>query len=532
MSKRRRRARPDDHLPYPQDFHRPLDPQRRLEKFFLRTDGEPALEVLRKLDERFGIGGALPYLTIRAADAKRGPMIVVCNSENGDERSTEISAAGLTMAQAQLHPTARVKLDRYAQEKLLRLQSQYVPTTVRYATILRWWLETVEPKRLAKEKEAARRRNNRERGIRDPLDRFDAHFPYVTKLMEFFRDRRLSTHTEEVGDDFNKWLRAELVTDGAPLEGDHPVGGADGTVAQYQYRLACALKELTRRFRPPIRLGFRRTYPRKNVEQRLATGFTWPEVLRIIVYCLGYVWNEDGFAWEWVDEEGGRRRWLFVPNRKTHILYFFPVIRFVLIYFLTGTRFSRIGSLGYKKDDYRGWIDLARRMIIRNGRLSPDYPNKPRRPSRILPAALRIFRWWHAQDRRQQVREQWHDVDKGGYYVVHDGRGGEVTNIRYRAKKAFAAVGITHTNHDLKTACVGVFWEAGFDLRRIARLIGNDPDTVEEDYLFLVAESEGVLRPSPDWSKLTFLNFVDPQRKCRRIPRASRPGPPPEPAGG
>ena len=116
------------------------------------------------------------------------------------------------------------------------------------------------------------------------------------------------------------------------------------------------------------------------------------------------------------------------------------------------------------------------------------------------------------------------DAGDGGFYVIHDGRGNEVENLARRAKKAFEAVGIPNRRHDLKAAAVGIFWEAGFDLRRIARRTGNDPDTLEENYLFLVEESEGVARPKLDEGALTFLRFMDPKKRCRRVPRASQAG--------
>jgi hypothetical protein len=145
----------------------------------------------------------------------------------------------------------------------------------------------------------------------------------------------------------------------------------------------------------------------------------------------------------------------------------------------------------------------------------------------LLRPAARVFARWFREDQARQRAEAWDDTVDGLFFIVHDGRGGRVDNIAYRAKKAFAAVGILNRRHDLKASGVGIFWEAGFSLDRVARLTGNDPMTIRQHYLFLEADSEGVTRPRPDESKLTFLNLVDPKKLCRRLPRASRPGPPP-----
>jgi hypothetical protein len=488
----------DEHLPYPQHFHRSLDPHKRLDRFFIKHDGLSALDVLKKLNDEFGLGGAVPYITIRPEKEDRSAVIVIRNSEDGDEVTTGVSASGLTETQAQLHPTARTELEKHATRKLLRLQAQNSPTTVRYSQILLWWLESVRPEPTTPERDERRRRRNRDCNVRDPDDVFVEHLPYVTKVVEFFQERRLSTHTDGVGDDFAKWHRRALIAAGAPIVGKHPKDGQDGTIAEYHRRLAAARNAFAKEFRPPIRLGFKRTYGKTDHQQKLATGLRWPEVLRVLAFRLGYVWNEDGFARHWVERNGLRRReWIKLEKHRT---FYFPVFRLIILYFLTGTRLARIISLGWEPEDYRGWIDLGRNMIIRNGRKAPHYPRKPRRPSRVLPAALRVFSYWFARDRRQREREQWDDVGKGGFYVAHDGRGGKVANLAYRAKLAFKAVGIDHTPHDLKSAGVGVFWEAGFDLRRTARITGNDPQTLEENYLFLIAESEGVLGNKTKWA--------------------------------
>src|ERR1700737_3460173 len=208
--RRRRKTYEDDHLPYPQDFLRPLDPHKLLDRFFVRFDGWPALEVLDKLNAQFGIGGAPPYVAIRPADGERGEMIVIRNSEDDTEKSTGVAAVGLTEAQARLHPTARAELDKYARDKLLRLQARNAPGALRYARVLLWWLGTIKPKSTTPAQDRKRRLTNRRRNVRDPDDAFGVRSSRVKMLIRFFRDRRLATHNYDVGDQFAKRFRDRL----------------------------------------------------------------------------------------------------------------------------------------------------------------------------------------------------------------------------------------------------------------------------------------------------------------------------------
>jgi len=518
----------DTHLPWPQDAWG----SRKLDRIFLNEAGLDPINLLKKLDEEFDIGGAVPYPTIRGGEPGRSAMIVIRNTWDGSEKSTHVSADGMTEAQARLHPTARAELAKHAAEKVLRLQARYAPTTIRFSRVLRWWLD----KRL-KSRDAAKSEPaailNRKRGDFPPRgqDGRDGH--HVDTWMQFLGDRTLASHTANVGDDFNAWFRGRLKAAGAPIVGDQVKGGQDGTVGNYQYCLSMALSEFAEEYRLAIRVSFKKTYGKVDYQQKLATGITWSDIVKVIFFCLGYLWNEDGFAWEWEERNGkmGQR-----PLRLTgkaladHLAFYMPVLRLVIVYAVTGTRLQRIVMLGWEKDDSRGWVDLARQMIIRNGRLAPNPESKPRRPSRLLRPAARAFARWFREDQARQRAEAWDDTVDGAFYVVHDGRGGRVDNISYRAKKAFVMVGIPNRRHDLKSSGVGIFWEAGFGLDRIARLTGNDMVSIRQYYLFLEADSEGVTRPRPDESKLTFLNLVDPKKLCRRLPRASRPGPPPEKA--
>jgi hypothetical protein len=512
MSRIRYRRKADTHLPEPKDY----TGSEKLNKVFLNRKGRDAMSVLTILYEKYDIGGPVPYLTIRAAEPGRAAMIIVGNTWKGLEKSTGVSAEDLTEAQAKSHPTARAEFNKHAEEKLLRLQARHAPLTIRYSTILLWWLLG----RNARFKMESQKDDDRD-GM------------HVEALIEWAEERTLGDHDcEKTGDAFKDWFRQRLKYDGAPIVGDWPQGGQDGTIQKYHSAFGMALNGFVAEYGVAVRVDFKRTVGKVDHEQRLATGLTWTDIVKIVFFCLGYIWNLDGFAWEWAEKNGTPQQRLIRLTGKAltdHCAFYLPVLRVTIIYALTGTRLGRISKLGWEKDDWRGWIDFGRRMIIRKGRLAKDPPHKPARPSLLLPLAIRVFRRWFKDDAAQRMREKWDDAESGGFFVVHDGSGNEVGNIDRRAKKAFEAVGIANRRHDLKALCVGIMWEAGFDLRRIARRTGNDPGTVEENYLFLVEESEGVERPKVDENALTFLRFMDPKKQCRHVPRASQPGLPQNP---
>ena len=390
MSRNRYKKEADRHLPSPDHF----PGSRKLEKVFLNEAGHDALHVLEILAEKFDIGGPIPYLTIRPAEPGREAAIVVRGTWKDRAKSTGVAADGLTEAQARSHPTARAELAKQAAEKLLRLQARHAPRTLRYSTMLHWWLT----QRNSRLKPGSSRDDDRD-GLR------------VEALVEWCQDRTLESHSRKIGDEFKDWFRRRLIAERAEIVGDWPAGGQDGTIQKYHYALAMALNEFADEYDVGVRVGFDKTKGRVDYEHRLASGLTWTDIVKVLFYCLGYVWYADGFAWEWVERDGKppRQQLLRLTGRALadHLAFFTPVLRLTLLYALTGTRLQRNAKLGWERNDWRGWIDFDRGMIIRKGRLAVDFPHKPAKPSLLLPLALRIFRRWHKEDDAQRRREGW-----------------------------------------------------------------------------------------------------------------------------
>lgn len=527
MAKNAYRRDNDENLPEARDFWG----SKRLNKVFRNKKNLDPIRLLLKLNTEFGIGAPIPTIDIRSAKPGLAAMIVVQNTWDDAIKSIHVSAEGLTKAKARLHPLAVAALRDQAKETALRFQARLAPTTVRYSTIFSWWLA-----KRAKEKESLKQTDEKKRQRRngdfDPKDSDDRDGPMVAVLLEFTEDRTMLSHTKNIGNEFKVWFRERKKEEGALVIEETVKGAMDATVGKYQSVLSQSVKEFADEYRLPVKTGFEKTRGKVDYEQRLATGITWTGLVTVVFFCLGYLWNGDGFAWEWEERNGKPYQRLSRLSGKAlavHLAMFLPVIRLILIYATTGTRLNRIGLLGWDPDDRRGWIDFERRMIIRNGRLSPNPTSKPRRPSRLLRPVLHMLAHFFREDEARRRAEVWDDVEGGGFYVVHDGRGNRVKNLGYRAKEAFAAVGIDNRRHDLKASCVGFIWEAGFELNRVARLTGNDLVVVNQHYLFLEANSDGVARPKPVESKLRFLQLMDPQKLCRRVPRTSQPGPPPAP---
>ncbi|MCK1378171.1 hypothetical protein IVB33_08200, partial [Bradyrhizobium sp. 24] len=186
----------------------------------------------------------------------------------------------------------------------------------------------------------------------------------------------------------------------------------------------------------------------------------------------------------------------------------------------TGSR-TTVGSLlCWNEDSYFGHIELAgkRSRIHRTGVDGPDYANKPRTTSALTPLARGFFEVFYAKDLREAARRGW-SVDR----VIHNGRGGAVDDLSKLFKRACKALGIKNSVRKMKHLAVTMHWFAGFELRRIAKIVGTDPKTTEDYYLYLESEYAGLVRPRPEPEKMTFADFADPSRDMAKIPRAPAP---------
>lgn len=517
-----RRKNRDDHLPSAGQYRNDIGFQKRLDSFFARTDGRPALKRMEQLAEDFGIGGAKPYITIRTAAGDREErMIVVRHSETGDEESTNISAAGMTKEEASEHPGAQAVLARFAEDKLFELRVQYAPATVTYSSAIARFMVTRDPSTSDDEADRRRRAKNKERNVRDPQDLFDTMAARAKVLIaELFKERTLRRPPTRLPTEIKTFLVRKCRAAGASMDKHGQVTGAlDGNVAAYVSVVRQTCDWLRETYHPPIAL----TMQPFNPQTKRSDALTWSECRNVMLWSQGYLFEDGGFARHWVERDGTLRleyKKLPEPQLAEHRAEFLPLLRFVPSLAMTGSR-TTVGSLlCWNEEDYLGYIELngKRSRVHRTGTYGPSYVNKPRRSSSLTPLARSFFEVCHAKDLRQATKWGW-SIGR----VIHNGRGGPVPDLAALFKRACEALGIKNCPRKLKHLAVTMHWFAGFELRRIGQIVGTDPKTTEDRYLYLEEEYAGLMRPRPDPEKMTFADLADPQRDMAPIPRAPAP---------
>jgi hypothetical protein len=529
-----RRHDDQDYLPHPDQYRNDARFQHRLDKFFLRTEGRPALERLDELKREFKIGGALPHIAIRAEGGDRGLRIVSRHSATNKTKSSGIPADGLTEDEARAHPGAQAALEEFAQDVLFELQIKNAPATVLISTVLMRWLKDTDPSTGDTGTDRRLKDSNKKRNFRDRQRTFERNTKYAgTLVAEFLQDKRLAQWDPNFPALIHGFFEAKALRAGAEMTAGGQVAGARySTTKRYVSALRQSRTWLDERLRPPIRLPLKPFNP-KSARSK---PFLWKDARLVMLWAQGYVFENRGFARHWVDSEDGPRleyTKLPEPALSVHRAKYAPLLRALPALFTTATRVTVGINLGWKDLGDRGFVELdgKRSRIYRTGFDGADYDNKPRKPSLLPRIARGFFEVWNAKDLRTAEKDGWPDLEElGGHYVVHNGCGGPVPKIGDLLTDACAAFGITAHLRTLKHGAVTTLWLAGFELRRIGKIAGTDPRTTEEFYLYLEDEYDGIFRPTPDPETMTFARLVDPLGDMAKIPRAPAPPCPARPA--
>jgi hypothetical protein len=522
MSANYQKKKRDDHLP-PIDIH-DIGPkhQKKVRRTFVDGEGKPPLEVLREL-EKAGIGGKPPYLAIRGTANDRGrAMIVVRHSATEDEESTECAAGDLT--DPYQNEDAKAYFDKYCARLLFRLHARYDPASIRFSTLTVNFLHLIDPKGDVPGNDELKSMMERAHGKKTPAEIHRGHCNSAKEILLFTKERRLGSLTKNFGKDYMRFAKKPENAEAGKKKKKVP---KDGTIAIRLSFMRVAFEWFRNEFRPPFRVEF----DTPDYELGEGTDFVWEEVARSLLFCLGYVWDGLGFKTRWVmigDEWHLEFERTLEADKKRgdHNTLFAPVIRLLLIYWFTGTRLSTVLGLGYLPMPWRGWIDVARDWIHRNGRKSPQYYNKPRENSPMLPCVSGMFGRWEEDDRRMATEQRWPLRIDGGYYVVHNGRGGPADGAAELAREALAAVGVVGRIHDHKGGGVTAYWHAGFPLGHIAFFFGNREDSLDRAYRSLKRSEAAVKRPRPEPEKMKLGELIDPTKSLPPM-RRSDPLPPP-----
>jgi hypothetical protein len=524
----------EEHLPYPGQYRNDAAFQRRLDNMFRRTSKLPALERLEILGREFGIGGAPPFITIRAEADDRQKKIVVRHSDDDQTVSTGIPAGDMTVKQASRHPDAKAFLMKFADEKLFEAQITNAPKTVKFSTAINRFLATQDPSTGDKKQDLKQRILSKERNIPDSLAAFNTMKMRAKVLIaDLFKDRQLKHWNKNLGAEIKRCLERKRLKAGATRDDNGQISGAtDGNAAAY-YTIVRKTRDWLKDYHPPIAMPLAPF----AVETKRSEPVMWDEARLIMLWCQGYVWDRKngGFVRHWIERNGELRpeyKKLEVKELAEHRAKYAPLLCAIPVFMTTGTRpeiGKRLGWLGIRlgwseKEQYRPGISLSGALseIRRAGSKGPSPKPKPRDTSLLLPIARRFFEVRRIKDARQAEKDKWPERP-GGYYVIHDGRGGLVTNISALFTQACNALGIENSVKKMKHGLVTHMYLAGFELFFIGTVIGNNPVSTHDYYLYLEAKYQVILRPPPDQEMMRWVDLMDPHRSMPKIPRAPLP---------
>jgi hypothetical protein len=516
----------DGHLPFPREFRKENLRQKRLNAFFRRQDGRSAIDRLLELNDKFGIGGAPPYVAARAARKDAAEVFVIRHTETGDQRTTGVLAHGMTVTQALALEPVKAALEAFADEKLFAYQAEHAPATLLYSTVIRRFLIEINPNFGGSEKSMRTKSLEKDRNIPDADARFRADASRAEQLItEFLHERTLESHRSNLPTEIKNWLIRRAREAGAQQDvAGQYAGAANATVAVYIALVRRALSWLATTYRPLVSLYMESL----KLPSQLSEPLMWADARLIVLWSRGFVWEDGGFAREWVWREGD---WHLVWKRRDDAFRakYKPLLRHVLCYATVGARLRVALHMGWAPHDYRGMINFDAGEFVRAGPLAPQPSNKPRGATVMLPFVKRMFAVWLAADRRMNDTGKCASTDHS--YVIHDGRGGAVWHVTKLMAQACEALERNSSSHKLKTANVTQLYLAGFDIQEIASIVGNVPQSLMKYYLRLQRHHAGVERPRPNRETMTFIDLVNPLGRLPPIPRAPippRPSLPPQ----
>ncbi|MBR0749977.1 hypothetical protein JQ582_39315 [Bradyrhizobium japonicum] len=492
-------------------------------------ENESAARILEVLKTYKLKPGPVPKLAIRKGDKRDCRDMIVIRLGDEDEESTGIPAEG--WSDPNDCPEAKAKLEAYEERERFRFRARTAGyEDIRCSEVLMRYLELIDPANLGKEALELREKISKEMNEASPWVYFRKCQDAADQLIEFLKSRPLGKVTRRLGKDYKAYKKKRPKRKGGKDESGKMIAALrDRSINAHLSVLVGAFGWFVDEFNPPRRIEI--DMPPIEDEAGEPICLTWEEVQRVILWCLGFVWIKgEGFAREWRLVRGELKlafRRLPYGDYKDRLC----LIRFILIYFLTGTRFSAILALGWEPRNDRGWIEISSCWIFRNGRKSKRHKRKPREAGQMLPLARRMFACWHARDVARRASKSWTCADGGKLnYVVHDGAGNPIKLHVMKAlvREAFDAVEIETSAHKSKHGGVSTFHEAGFALHAISFFFGTTEKTIDTSYRRLrraenlgyypgdagerlPAPADRLRLPPPNPETLTFGKLVNPR---------------------
>jgi hypothetical protein len=240
---------------------------------------------------------------------------------------------------------------------------------------------------------------------RDP---FSFRLDYV--VLEFVKSEKPPKHTPNRKVKMRSWKRMQLAGDHLmETLADHAIRDVDPDTGKEYYARRMGQK-LRKGKRDPenlkdspirkelylLRRALEWFFGTRDITERIPTltmpaflelevqFFTYDEFMRLMWACLGWDF-EKGLR---VKIDPATSRWL---------------IRFFVLYFLTGTRYDANSKMVWGYNDFVGCIDLENGHIWRNGGKAPKSKTKPRKRSLALrhPRGRKVSAQLHRQGRRR-----------------------------------------------------------------------------------------------------------------------------------
>lgn len=501
---------------------------------------QDAFKVLQILRDHKMIREPMPYLDVREDRVRRVVVIRHNLSTKRVEESTEIEPPeGVT--DANTIPEAVAELGKYADEWRFREQAENFAKDILISTVMMKYLDLLDPENGSKEARKARKDAAKKNNGPTSWDYFQKSRNSFKQVVAIIKDMRVGQITDTFGEDYVQKRRKQPKLCGVRDEDGKVVDlPAMRSMIGHLSFVNRALKWFARKYRPAVRIEFRMP----EAETTEPAGPNWAEIACAVMFCLGYVWSGNGFLTETVLVNG---KWhtRFVKRPYDEVAKYFPVIRVLLIYFLTGTRIDTILLLGWTPLDDRGYIDLSEGWIYRSGRKTARNETKPQPSSELLRPAMRILAYFRRRDERLRHKNKW-KLPRGerDLYVVHDGFGRPVTyrHVYPLVVEVFDALGIDFTLHPAKSGGVTAMHRAGFNLDQISFFVGTTEKVLKDWYRDLrkaelatggsrfssdgtksAAGAKTTSRtrpPPPDLATLSFRRLLDPHRLGFRLPLA------------
>ncbi len=297
---------------------------------------------------------------------------------------------------------------------------------------------------------------------------FQAWKNEVSWLIEFAGDKTL----RYVDDDFGRHYVAWRMVQPARIQRDSE--RRELTMELEQRHAARAFEWLLRKLRKHgaarlPELDF--TLQKGSYLNRRA--LTWTEFVWLLLACVGFQRRGNGFRTKTVISRGRTvTTWDLLPSHRTKRL-----IRYLLIYFCTGTRVARNQRLLWGLNDPSGSLDPEGREIWRSGRT--EEKNKIKRAGRspLTPAFAAIVRKWYRDDLR--LSQKWGHPPM---YVVHDGEGDLLPNIENLVKEVYRRAGLKGSSHLLKHTCVTLHAMYGYTHEELGEFTNTLASTLKQHY--------------------------------------------------